>query len=612
MKKILMIQPPQWCPTTPHLAVPLLRAQLDAAGFQTTIIDLNIKFFNAVLKSDVIDTAAEAARRDFKALEKIYRNTPHALNPSEATYEQKVSYLKYETLKDFFTEHSEDVAVTIEKIDEAVRAMKSPERFYEPETLWHAKHTVQTALRIVSLPYAPNELGLYNFYMHPAFGLGWDSIKAQAQDKRVNMFYDFLQDYAQRFAAQDYDVICISFTDLSQMVCVFTLARLLKQVTKAHIVAGGNYATQISEDMLEHDEIFKEYIDYLSIGNGETALPDLCRALAQNTPPEQVPNLVFYAKDKKKIINTGFSCAQFQLDNLAFPDFSGYDFHDYLSPDAVIPVELSKGCYWGKCTFCDYAYGHQQYAPKQIPRIVKELKYYVKQGFSKFVFVDECIPPKFYNNLATAIIEAGLKIYYYSFARLENGFTKAVLKNLYNSGARLFLWGYECASPRVMKLINKGIDIDNRLKILQDSREAGIWNNGLFLLGYPTETMEEIQQTIAVAYRHRREIPSCSFSDFKMKKHSKISEEVGNNGVYSLAGVGELFANYQDEIDGPNPAQRRALRRNLQFDFLDKNAHSLWAVVSSDFDHLLLYLAKYGCDYVSGYRSKERIAPEFR
>ena len=97
-----------------------------------------------------------------------------------------------------------------------------------------------------------------------------------------------------------------------------------------------------------------------------------------------------------------------------------------------------------------------------------------------------------------------------------------------------------------------------------------------------------------------------------MKKHSKISEEVGNNGVYSLAGVGELFANYQDEIDGPNPAQRRALRRNLQFDFLDKNAHSLWAVVSSDFDHLLLYLAKYGCDYVSGYRSKERIAPEFR
>jgi hypothetical protein len=55
------------------------------------------------------------------------------------------------------------------------------------------------------------------------------------------------------------------------------------------------------------------------------------------------------------------------------------------------------------------------------------------------MFIDEAIPPVFYNKLALAIIEAGLDITYYSFARLENGYTAEVLKNLYDSGARIFM-----------------------------------------------------------------------------------------------------------------------------------------------------------------------------
>ncbi len=52
---------------------------------------------------------------------------------------------------------------------------------------------------------------------------------------------------------------------------------------------------------------------------------------------------------------------------------------------------------------------------------------------------------------------------------------------------------------------------------------------------------------------------------------------------------------------------RRTFRRDFQFSFLDENANSLWSVVFSDFDHLLLYLSKYGCDYVSSYRSQKRM-----
>ena len=267
----------------------------------------------------------------------------------------------------------------------------------------------------------------------------------------------------------------------------------------------------------------------------------------------------------------------------------------------------------GQCSFCDYYYGQQGYHPKRISQIIEELQHYNRSyGATKFIFVDECIPPAFYNKLALAIIESGLKINFYSFARLEDGFTPEVFKNLYEAGARMFLWGYECESIRVMKLMNKGINAERRLQILTDARNAGIWNNGLFIFGYPTETPEEIERTMAVIRNNRHVIPSVTLSNFALKKHSLLKEHTGENGVLDYKENGEFYTVYQDTVDGVSSQDRRAYRRGFQFDFLDENAHSLWAVVFSDFDHLLLYLSKYGCDYVNNYRSEKRIAPEFR
>ncbi len=501
----------------------------------------------------------------------------------------------------------------IRDIGLSVRTMREPDLFYDPEKLPAAKHNIRLALRLATMPFAPNELDLDNSFANPLLNLDWKNIRDQVADRTVNMFYDFLAAEADAIAARGYGIVCVSLTDLSQLIPVFTLTRLLKRDPGVKVVVGGNYATQISEDMARFSEIFLEYIDYVSIGDGETALVQLCRAIDGQIPFESVPNLVRYSETEKKAVSTGFSCAHFNMDSIAYPDFTGYDLTQYFTPEIIFPVQLSKGCYWGKCAFCDYAYGQQGYSPKRIPRIIEELRYFIDTyGASKFIFVDEAIPPAFYNRLALAITEAGLKINYYSFARLEDGFTPEVLGNLYASGARLFLWGYECESLRIMKLMNKGINAERRLEILTDARNAGIWNDGLFIFGYPTETEEEIAATMDVIRQNRRVIPSCTLSNFALKKHALLLEQVGENGVEGYAPNGDFYTVYRDRISGVEQARRRAVRRNFQFDFLDENAHALWSVVFSDFDHLLLYLSKYGCDYVSGYRSENRVSPEFR
>lgn len=611
MKKILLVQPPQWYPVSPHLAVPLLTAQLKRAGFDAKALDLNVKFFNRILTNSHLAKADEKARKICTELEEKFRNADFEEIRKNGSFEEKNLGLKYLTIKKFYSENAEEIKRVTNETDEAVFTLKNAPDFFVPEKLMKAKRTVQLALRIASMPFAPNEIDLDNYFANPLLRLDWSSIKLQCEDRSLNMFYDFLCEKADEIAGQGNDIIALSMTDLSQLIPVFTLAKMLKEKTDAKIILGGNYATQIYEDMLKYDDIFTDYIDYLVIGDAETAIVDLCSFLDGNGRIEDVANLCYYSDGK--VVSTHFTCEHIDLNAVAYPDFGDYDFSEYLTPEPVFPVQLSKGCYWGKCSFCDYAYGQLGYCPKRIDRIIDEIRYYIDNYSAKrFMFIDEAIPPVFYNKLALAIIEAGLDITYYSFARLENGYTSEVLKNLYDSGARIFMWGYECESLRIMELMNKGINAEKRLDILLDSHKAGIWNNGLFIFGYPTETPEEIEQTMNIIRSNRDIINSCTLSNFSLKKHSLLKESVGSNGIISYTENGEFFTSYKDVMDGVSQSDRRELRRKFQFEFTQENKNSLWSVVFSDFDHLLLYLSEYGCDYVRSYRSEERICPEFR
>lgn len=612
MSKILLIQPPQWCPASPYLAVPLLSGGLKREGFDVKAYDLNIEFFNYLLTKENLVSCDNFARKFLEEAAPDYENADISEIEKNGDYHEKNRCLKYLTIKKFYSDYTEEIPELIEKIEYAVGVTRSKEDFFVPEKLFEAKHIIKTALRLASMPYAPNEIDFDNYFSNPLYNLDWENVRAQVEDKTINMFYDYFGSFASLAAKEKYDIIALSMTDLSQMISVFTLAKALREKTDAKIIVGGNYSTQIYDEIMKHKDIFTDFIDYLVIGDGEIALTMLCSYLSGSCTLSQVPNIV-YLGENGEVVSTGFSCDRIDMDSLAYPDFSDYDLTKYFTPDPTFPIQLSKGCYWGKCNFCDYPYGQQGYHPKHIERILDEIKHLMHTyNASKFMFVDEAIPPKFYNELALAIIRESLKINFYSFARLETGYTPEVLANLHKAGARLFLWGYECSSPRVMALMNKGIDVSKRMQILSDARDAGIWNNGLFMFGYPTETLEETEETMRVIKENRRIIPSCTLSNFSLKKNSRLKENIGENGVEGYTSGGEFYIVCKDVIDGISQSDRRSLRRNFQFEFLEENANTLWPVVFSDFDHLLLYLSEYGCDYVNSYRSEKRICPEFR
>lgn len=611
--KMLLIYPPQWNPANPYLSVPLLAGQLKRAGYDVRARDINVEFFNYILTSEHIEKCFNAARDTEKALgEYIARTYPEPEKAFDSLpVSEKTKLLKFKLINEYFAKSFKEGSLISKKIDDAVSVLRSKERFYDPEQLFDAKKTVQEALKIASLPFRPNELIWDNYFANSLMKMDWVNIDSQCKDPSVNMFIDWFYEKASEISEEELDFIGISVPDLSQMIPAFTLARILKEKTSAHIQIGGNYITQNKKDFLNHPEIFGEYVDSLATGDGEKSVIETAEFISGKRSIEDVHGIIAKREDGSFIV--GKEPERFRMSEICRPCFDGYDFSLYFSPETVLPVQLGKGCYWGKCSFCDYYYGQQCFDIKKPESACDELEYYKNTyGIKHFMFIDEAVPPAYYDLLSKELIKRDLGIYFYSFARLEKEFTPEVLSNMYKAGARILLWGYECHSERIMEMMNKGIDTKLRLDIMRQSHEAGIWNNALFIIGYPTETDEEIEDTLNVIKNNRDIINSCTPSNFSLKKNALIMKTIGKDGVLSYETNGEFYTVYKDKIVGTDQQQRREIRRQFHLDLIREYSNCLWPVVYSDFDSTLLYMAKYGLDYTMNYRSDRDICLMFR
>lgn len=596
--KFLFASVPQWYPVSPYLAGALLAGQLKNAGFQAETYDFNVEFFNDILTKEYMEKCLDAAKK--------FAEDEKAMLPSDDFSDDinakrtKTAQVRKKIIEDYFNFDGSNIRKTVDELEYSMKVIKTKELFYDAEKLFRAKDVIFSALDIASLPFAPSRIMLDNFIANSVFTYDFKDVDYQCKNADVNMFLPYFEEKLKTTDFSSYDFIGLSITDLSQLVPGLTLARLLKKYTNAKIGIGGNYIFKVEPDLRKIPQIFSEYCDYLSVGDGETASVELAEYIAGKRAIDQVHSLVY--ADEDGVVHATEKAPLLNLDKVSYPDFDSYDFSKYLSPETVIPVQLGKGCYWGKCTFCDFYTGQQKFDMKSVVRAVDEVEYLSKRYNSKlFTFVDEAVPPKFYNEFAKEVIKRGLEIYYYSFARLEKAFTPEVLKNLYDSGARFFMWGYEAESERIMKLINKGVDLNFRKKILADARDAGLWNLCTFLLCYPTETPEELQSTIDVIYDHDL-VNTCTPSNFALKKNAILKNEASTVGINEFTENGQLHISYKYQSDTQTMEEVKFKRNSFEKKFLEDTADRLWAHTFTESDFLLMYLAKYGRDYVKDYR----------
>lgn len=584
MKKGLLISPPQWVPTAPHLAAPLLAGVLQKKGFAAEAVDLSVRFYNKILDADHLRDTVKKIKRI--AEDPFYGNSetdPCARETAQKRHAAVLEFLKDDVFDvDFFVSQTVNAVDTVRSDD-----------FFEPQRMFDAKKKLSYALRVVSLPYYPARIAFDNYYGNCVYGYSWDALQAQAERSEDNIFYDFLETEALRIVKSGYVWVGISITDLSQLLAAVTLGHLIKLAApEIRVLFGGNYLTQIRLDIEACPSFFDFCCDAVSFGDGETVFPLLVERILFDSPLDGLPQTAFL---KDGLVEVGGEVANgFDIEDKAYPYFGGYDFSLYFAPEPVFPVQLSKGCYWGKCTFCDYFNGEPCFLIKSVPRAVDELEYYVEVcGARAFFIVDEALPPSYCTALANEMICRNLSVGFYAFARLENGFTPDVLTKLHAAGAKLLMWGYEAASPRVMKLLNKGIDIENRLNILRSAADAGIWNNGLFIIGSPTETLDEAYDTLNVIMNNEALFHSVTLANFNLTRNSAMMQDPEKYGIGDVD-QSPFLKKLNDTSEGMSVTERLHMRGKFDRILNERRKGRPWTTVYSDFDHLLLYLIHYG------------------
>ena len=159
---------------------------------------------------------------------------------------------------------------------------------------------------------------------------------------------------------------------------------------------------------------------------------------------------------------------------------------------------LAHGCYWAKCTFCDTCLDYiGRFEACDVKIIVDRMESLIAEtGNTGFHFVDEAAPPALLRKLAEEILTRGLVVTYWNNVRFDKTYTAELCYLLAKSGCIAVSGGLEVASPRVLKLINKGVTIESATECMRNLSDNGIMVHTYLMYGFPTQTEKELYDSL--------------------------------------------------------------------------------------------------------------------
>ena len=507
MKKFLLLFPPFWIINSPHIALPILASHLESAKYNVTVRDLNIEFINEVCTENFIKKIIPKMRNELTELEEEKKSFYNKDN----LYKNKILTERYNELKNFFDKNYiqyENIHLIINNCVKIIKTSKQNLLENKEELV-----TIYNALNLVKLYYSScSEQLPYNM-------LSFNDVTNFIKDEKHNLFLNFYKDKIKELS-KNYDCIGISIGTEYQLNAGLTLAYLLKTQLNSHIFLGGNHISRIATILKNYPQFFDIYADEILYESSENSIIKYAQYINNEIDIQKVPNII-YKKIDNVIVNTKES--GFIKHKIKSPNFSDYDISKYITNTPTLPLQIQTGCYWRKCSFCDFSHG-STYKVKKISDVIEELKQNkIKYNVSNYFIVDEAIPPNLLEKLSDEILKNNLSVKFSIYARFEKSFNKRILEKAYKAGFKNINWGLESANKRILKLMNKGIDIKTVHRILKLSSKVGIKNGVSILFKFPTETFNEALDTITFLKNNKKYINGIAVSEFGLGRYSNVA-----------------------------------------------------------------------------------------
>jgi radical SAM superfamily enzyme YgiQ (UPF0313 family) len=374
-------------------------------------------------------------------------------------------------------------------------------------------------------------------------------------------------------------ILAISAPFPGNVYGAFKIASIAKEWDpKLRTLLGGGYVnTELRE--LAEPRVF-DFFDYISLDDGQQPLISIIEK-ERNTDLKAPLLRTFIRENGAVSFKSSSLLHDIPFKDSGAPTYDGLPMDKYISMVEMLnPMHrmwsygrwnkliLAHGCYWKGCNFCDISLDYiERYEEQAADQIVDQIEDLIAQtGQTGFHFVDEAAPPKVLLAMAKKLLERKLAISWWGNVRFEKTFTPQVAQILADSGCIAITGGLEVASDRLLKLMNKGVSVEQVARVTRAFSDAGVLVHAYLMYGFPTQTLQE---TIDALDRVRQLfaegcIQSAYWHRFVATVHSPIGRDPARFGVELIpAEKVSNFARNDLEIFDPTGVDHDALSPGL-------------------------------------------------
>ena len=350
--------------------------------------------------------------------------------------------------------------------------------------------------------------------------------------------------------------------------CLHEVAKLVKaRLPGVIVVAGGPHPSVAADDVLKD-----ENVDFVVRGEGEVTFGDLLDGLrdGRNDWSESL-GLSGRARDAAGLLVEFHNADRPPPDDLDAMPFPAWDLIDHVKYHTVprggviyahkefATMFSSRACPW-RCTYCHNSYG-KTFRERSAENVLAEMRLLVEDyGVKEFVFMDDIFNfrPDRAKQIARGIIDAKWKIK----LTFPNGFRGDILDEelvdlLKQAGMYRCMVAVESAVPRIQKVMKKNLKIDKVQRIVDYIAKQNIMVHGAFMLGFPSETSEEMEATIDWAARSS--FHTAAFFRVIPFKGTELFRQVEHAG-FELPSDWSAYEPYQSEINLSAVEEERILK----------------------------------------------------
>ena len=318
---------------------------------------------------------------------------------------------------------------------------------------------------------------------------------------RFGLSPDKVKEY---FKKEQPEVVGISCNFTSFSMDALEIAAIAKQANKDTIVImGGAHATMDYLNIIQDPNV-----DMVIRGEGEYTLLEFLNN------PDRLDIESTVIKNNGKIIENNPRPVIENLDLLPFPDYESINMDFYLGGEKKGFAEKllnqkigfmvsSRGCPYN-CIFCSTCKVFKKFRGRSPINIAKELELLInKYKVKEILFMDDCFiaSKKRVEDFCQELLKRKIKIRW----SVPPGFNvwladKELLNTMAKSGLFRVNFPIETGSPATLHFIRKPVNLKRANEIIKECNDLGIWTTGNFLIGFPYETMEDIELTAKYIY----------------------------------------------------------------------------------------------------------------